>query len=243
MDYYTYDILDHCVSLNTSINDFIIEYKSLTTALQYVEHFVEFISRTFATVCIYSLNKVLLERVNMPSFRNRFEFDSLRMEAAAAAAISTVVGVAAFSKGITAQRISSYRSPPRVLPHNSLITASAYLRVFPTAYPEFAEKVCAHGREEHLLAFVQSRSLSHATFLVSRATRYEHRRYNCSRCDVCTLAWRPVAPLRTRALVLVHHWVCMCICACIRRTRGEVPVNGAVARSCNRCIRAGSRER
>jgi hypothetical protein len=41
----------------------------------------------------------------MTSFRNRFEFDSPRMGAAAvvvvAAAISTV-GVAAFSKGITA---------------------------------------------------------------------------------------------------------------------------------------------
>lgn len=32
----------------------------------------------------------------------------------------------------------------------------------------------------------------------------------------------------------------MCICACIWQTRGEVPVNGAVAHSCNRCIRAGS---
>lgn len=37
----------------------------------------------------------------MTSFRNGFEFDSVRMEAAAAAAIFTV-GVAAFSKGITA---------------------------------------------------------------------------------------------------------------------------------------------
>lgn len=38
------------------------------------------------------------------------------------------------------------------------------------------------------ISLARARSLSHATFLVSRATRHEHRRYNCSRCDVCTLA-------------------------------------------------------
>jgi len=123
----------------------------------------------------------------MTSFRNRFEFDSLRTEAAA---VSTV-GVRGILERDYGALPGAFLRIDRHGEYSHIIRLLQLPRIsaFSPRHTRVAEKVlCALGREEHLLALVQSRSLSHATFLVSRATRYEHRRYNCSRCDVCTLA-------------------------------------------------------
>lgn len=173
----------------------------------------------------------------MTLFRNRFGFDSPRGWGEGGWMAVFHCRRHFLEREITAlaRRISSYRSPPYEYSHIIRLLQLPRISAFSPHYSRLLGKSMlsrSGGTPTRVCASARSFSLSHvsrasiAAIIAADAT-YVH--YSMTpRSPRCVRARTRVGGTNVHAYVCVCP-LCVSLCTCIRRARGEVPVNGTVA--------------
>lgn len=135
-----------------------------------------------------------------------------------------------------ARRISSYRSPPYEYSHIIRLLQLPRISAFSPQYSRLLGKSMlsrSGGTPTRVCASARSFSLSHvsrASIAAIIAADATYVRYSMTpRSPRCVRARTRVGGARMCTRMYVYCPLCVSLYTCIRRARGEVPVNGTVA--------------